>query len=99
MSDTKNTQATKNIFSRQDGAAKTGETHGGVWQDNNAPRRVRTALGEPVTVEERARSRPSRASRSSSSPRRSVKRRTVQVAAWVDQPVRDSSSTLPRRKA
>src|SRR5437016_4371115 len=50
MSDTLNTQKSKNIFSRQAGATKTGKTHGGVWQDKSGSRSDRTASSQPASV-------------------------------------------------
>jgi hypothetical protein len=69
----KNTQAQK-IF------------NAGVWQDKDAPGRVRVASVEPVMVGDTPRTRQSN-TKIPRSQNHSTRRKLVQVASWVDEPI------------
>ena len=85
----------QNIYAQQRNQTKTGKNTRDVWQDKNAPARGRRVSTQPVMENRRARTQqPS--NKPTRSQNHSVKRRTVQVAAWVDHPIREQLLAIAR---
>jgi hypothetical protein len=65
----------------------------GVWQDKDAPGRVRVASVEPVMVGDTPRTRQLHTTIPRSQ-NHSTRRKLVQVASWVDEPIREQLLTI-----
>jgi hypothetical protein len=68
-------------------------SYAGVWQDKDASSRVRVASRQPVIVGNTPRTFP----QNTKSPRvqnRANRRKLVQVASWVDEPIREQLLTI-----
>jgi hypothetical protein len=65
----------------------------GVWQDKDASSRVRIASSQPVIVGDTPRTLPQN-TKSTRVQNRANKRRLVQVASWVDEPIREQLLTI-----
>src|SRR3989442_2498961 len=85
----------KNIYQNQIKAKNEHKTHGGVGQDNNGVGRGRAASGEPVIVGNSPRTRGLNHLLPRSQ-KHSTSRKTVQVASWVDEPIRAQLAELAR---
>jgi hypothetical protein len=85
----------QNIYQNQNKTKEEHKTHGGVWQDNNGGGRGRADSGEPVIVANTPRTRGSNTLLPRSQ-KHSTSRKTVQVASWVDEPIRAQLAELAR---
>src|SRR5881227_733557 len=63
-------------------------SYAGVWQDKDAPGRVRVASSQPVMVDDTPRTPPQN-TKSTRVQNRANRRKLVQVASWVDEPIRE----------
>jgi hypothetical protein len=63
-------------------------SYAGVWQDKDAPGRVRVASRQPVIVGNTPRTL-SQNTKSTRVQNRANRRKLVQVASWVDEPIRE----------
>jgi hypothetical protein len=63
-------------------------TYAGVWQDKDATSRVRVASRQPVIVGNTPRTFPQN-TKSTRVQNRANRRKLVQVASWVDEPIRE----------
>jgi hypothetical protein len=68
-----------------------------IWQDKYAPNRVRAGSSEPVTVDAPMRTHASN-TKPARSQNRSKKRRTVQVASWVREHLRDQIQRFAKKE-
>jgi hypothetical protein len=65
----------------------------GVWQDKDATSRVRAASSQPVIVGDTPRTSPKN-TKSTRVQNRANRRKLVQVASWVDEPIREQLLTI-----
>lgn len=65
----------------------------GVWQDKDATSRVRVASSQPVIVGNTPRTLPQN-TKSTRVQNRDNRRKLVQVASWVDEPIREQLLTI-----
>jgi hypothetical protein len=68
-------------------------SYAGVWQDKDAPSRVRVASSQPVIVGDTPRTLPQN-TKSTRVQNRANRRKLVQVASWVDEPIREQLLTI-----
>jgi hypothetical protein len=68
-------------------------SYAGVWQDKDAPGRVRVASIQPVMVDDTPRTPPQN-TKSTRVRNRANRRKLVQVASWVDEPIREQLLTI-----
>lgn len=83
MSNTVPTQSSQNVFQRQSYVANGQQPPRGVWQDNPAPPRARTATPQPASPKKDLRARPLHTKNQRSPTFSSPKRKTVQLVLWV----------------
>jgi hypothetical protein len=83
----------QNIYAKQSKVTTNGKDPRDVGQDKDAPGRVRAASAEPVMVGDTPRTRQS----NTKTPRLQnhfTRRKLVQVASWVDEPIREQLLTI-----
>jgi hypothetical protein len=68
-------------------------SYAGVWQDKDATSRVRVASRQPVMVGNTPRTLPQN-TKSTRVQNRANRRKLVQVASWVDEPIREQLLTI-----
>src|SRR5436305_13451835 len=84
----------QNIYAKQSKVTTNGENPRDVWQDKDAPVRVRVASSQPVMVGDTPRTLPLRTQNPPRSQNHSTRRKLRQVASWVDEPIREQLLTI-----
>ena len=83
MPNIRHTQMPQDIFPRRSNSPKAQQPRSGVWQDNPAPQRERTASPQPESPKRGMRARQLHTQMSRSQKQSRPKRKTVQVIVWV----------------
>jgi hypothetical protein len=83
----------QNIYTNQSQPITTKKDSRNVWQDKDAPGRVRVALSQPVMVGDAPRTPPQN-TKSTRVQNHPTRRRLVQIASWVDEPIREQLLTI-----
>jgi hypothetical protein len=90
-------QKQQNVFIGKTNRTKTERTGRDLWQDKYASGRVRKASHQPVMVGTGARTHQSNINPARSK-KRSINRKTVQVAAWVQRPIKEELERMAKRE-
>jgi hypothetical protein len=83
----------QNIYTNQSQPTTNKKDSRDVRQDKDAPGRVRVALSQPVMVDDTPRT-PPQSTKSTRVQNHSTRRKLVQVASWVDEPIREQLLTI-----
>jgi hypothetical protein len=93
LPDNKKPLSQQNIYAKQSKVTTNGKSPRDVRQDKDALVRVRIASAEPVMVDDTPRTPPQN-TKSTRIQYHPTRRKLVQVASWVDEPIREQLLTI-----
>lgn len=98
MVSTAHTRSSQNVLPRRSSTSTVQQPPRGVWQDNPAPHRARTASPQPASPQTALRSRQLHTTTTRSQKPPTAKRKTVQLVLWVKPVVKAELQRLAEKE-